>query len=509
MQAKNENRLTHRTIGSIAWSSFGTAGQTITNILVAFILARLLTPVDFGIISAALIVIGFCKIFASLGVGSAIIREPSVSEIQLRTGFTISTMLGLGLATLFFLISPALAALFQLEGLAPVLRALSPIFIMDGLATIAASSLQRDLQFRTLGLIQTLSNAFGYGLVGIVLAFLGFGMWSLVVAQLMQTLIEDALTLLAKPHPKRPALNLKELQKLVGFGSGMTATKLANFVALQGDNFVVGRWLGAEALGLYSRAYRFMAWPANIYGDAVQTVLFPVMSQVQNDMDRLATAYRRGISLMALVLMPLSVLSILLAPELVQGLLGPKWTGVIAPFQILSVGLFFRVAYKLTGSVANAVGAVYDHAWRKTLYAGLVVAAAFVGKQFGIAGVALGVTCTIMVQTLLMFSLGSRRRYLTWKGVSLALAPGLLLSFIEFVALYGLLTMMRQFGLSPIIVILSSCALFFTIFLIAVRGLTLVTLGSDGGWWIGMLSKYGKGFRKGSRIEGLSHESIN
>jgi hypothetical protein len=162
---------------------------------------------------------------------------------------------------------------------------------------------------------------------------------------------------------------------------------MSNCVALRADQLVVGRWLGAEALGIYGRAYCFVGMPANLFGTVVDRVIFPAMAVVQ-DRQKLAEAYSRAVGLVALTTIPLSAVLFALAPEIVRILLGPHWDSVVTPFRILVTVLIFRTSYKMSDSLARATGAVYRRAWRQWLYAGAVFLGAWLGQFWGTAGVA-------------------------------------------------------------------------------------------------------------------------
>ena len=121
----------------------------------------------------------------------------------------------------------------------------------------------------------------------------------------------------------------------------------------EGDYLVVGRWLGSSSLGLYTRARKLMGAPASLLGGMLDDVLFPAMARVQDDLPRLGLAYRRGVSLVALTMLPLSALLMVLAPEVIAVALGPQWLGAVVPFQILAVGLLLRTSYKMSDSLAR------------------------------------------------------------------------------------------------------------------------------------------------------------
>jgi O-antigen/teichoic acid export membrane protein len=225
----------------------------------------------------------------------------------------------------------------------------------------------------------------------------------------------------------------------------MTIAKMGNFLANQGDNLVVGRMLGAGALGIYGRAYQFMVMPAGLFGTALDKALFPAMAKVQDDKHRLGKAYLTGVSFIALVAIPLSVILVLLAPEIVIILLGPKWTEVILPFQILACSLLFRMSYKMSDSLARATGAVYRRAWRQIIYALAVVVGSYIGQFWGLYGVACGVAVALVINFLIMAHLSMQLTFIKWLEIIKAHGSGIILGLATGLIGFTLVTLCRQF----------------------------------------------------------------
>src|SRR5256884_9366467 len=179
-----------------------------------------------------------------------------------------------------------------------------------------------------------------------------------------------------------------------------------------------------------------MAGPPHLLGDAVDRVLFPAMASIQTDTRRLAEAYQRGVGLMALIMLPASATLFIVAPELIDVTLGPQWTVVVTPFQILALGMFLRTSYRISDVTARATAAVYHRAWRQLVYALCVLTGAWFGRAWGIDGVAAGVVGALAVNFFLMADLGLRLTRQTWRSfwdahtpaLGLAAAAGLLAS---------------------------------------------------------------------------------
>jgi O-antigen/teichoic acid export membrane protein len=263
--------------------------------------------------------------------------------------------------------------------------------------------------------IDTGSYVLGYGGVGVSLAVFGYGVWSLVWGGLLQTLLSSGAQLVAVRHSIRPLASRRELADLLHFGIGTSLNGCVNYLALSGDNFVVGRWMGATSLGLYNRAYNLMNLPFTYATSVMSSVLFPAFAQVQGEPARLRRAYLLLTRLAAMVAAPAMGTMAIVAPHLVRSLYGPRWTGVVAPLQILSVAGYFRALYHLGGVVAQSVGWVYKELWRQAVYAGLVIAGAFVGSRYGLAGVAAGVSVAILYMFVATGQLALRATGISWR----------------------------------------------------------------------------------------------
>jgi len=410
-----EGPLTQRTVRGVLWTAWGKGANAVLQMIVLGVLARLLVPEQFGVVTAALVVMGFAGIFSQLGLGPAVVQRPTLEPRHIDTAFSASVIFGLILGAATWTMAPLFAAFFRIETVEPVLRTLAILFPLNGLSVVAESLAKRELRFRWLANVDVVAYALGYGLVGIVLASLDAGVWALVGGEIAKSVLRAGILLVDQPPRLRPQFEVRACRELLYFGGGFTIARAANYLALQGDNLVVARTLGPVALGFYGRAYGLMAGPAIGFGGVLDTVLFPAMAKVQHDKTRISRAYLRGVSLLALAILPLSAVLLVLAPEVVRIVLGPKWGDVVVPFQLLAIGMLFRTSYKMSDSLARSTGAVYRRAWRQIVYAGLVIAGAAVGQLWGIPGVALGVLLSVTVNFLLMAQLS-----LSLTGISAA-----------------------------------------------------------------------------------------
>ena len=471
--------LTRRAISGMAWVAWGSGIMAVLKIVVLVLLTRLLSPADFGVVSAALIVIVFALTFSQLGLGPALVQRPELQPAHISTAFVASSVFGLLAGAVVWLAAPLIADFFRMDNLAPVVRVLAVVFPIMGFSIVAESLLQRDMRFRLLANADVVSYGLGYGL-GIVLALLGWGMWSLVAAHLTYSGLRSAVLLRAAPPTLRPSPTRPAFRELMDYGIGQSAGRIAVFLANQADNLIVGRFLGASALGLYSRAYQLMAVPTALLGDVLDRVLFPTMSRVQDEPRRLASAYLQGTAFVALITLPAGVVAALLAPELVEVAFGSRWAELVPPFQVLAVGMMFRTSYRMSDSLSRATGKVYRRAWRQALYAGLVVIGAWVGHFWGVTGVAAGVLGALLINYLLMAQLSLSLGQITWRRFIQAQLPALSLTVLSAAAAVAALAGARHLDLPPLLTLLAGSSAAAGIGLLAAWLAPAVTLGPDG-----------------------------
>lgn len=446
-------KLFKKNLSGFLWLLSGTALESILKILVISVLARLISPSQFGIVGVALIVIGFSKIFTQMGVGPALVQRKNLEINHIRTGFSLSILMGLFFGISLFFLSNIIADFFKMIDLVVMLKTIAFVFVFESFSLVAESLSQRNMKFKRISIISLISFVVGYGLVGITLGFLEFGAWALIWAYISQTFIKTILFLIIQKHTKKIIFDLKSLKELLYFGGGFTIAKIANYIAGQGDNIIIGKVLGDVSLGIYGRAYQFMVMPVGLFCSAMDKVLFPLLTKFQDDKKSMRDIYFKGINSIALIALPLSVIVYIIAPEIINLFLGDSWEEVILPFRILSISLLFRMSYRVSDSLARATGEVYKRANIQIIYAVIVLFMSWLGTKWGINGVALAVVISIFINFILLANLSLKLINGSWSSFINEHFKGFQLSLIIFFWTYCSVYVLRILSESSLFIL--------------------------------------------------------
>ena len=402
---EREASLSERTLSGLGWSYLSTFIKALLSLLVLVILARLLTPVDFGLLAIAWIFILLGARFGQSVVGPAIVQRDELTDRHIQVGFTLSVAVSIAFMAIIWLLAPVVGEFFNEPRAARVLQVLSVIFVINGIGATPAHLLRRNLQFRQLMVADILAYSMGYGLTAVVLAFQGFGVWSLVWGEIMHTVIHTSTVIRYSPRGLRPRWAWREAADLLSRGAGFSLARVFEFIARKGGYFVIGRWLDATSLGYYTRADRLILLPRNYVGLSIFQTLFPAMAQRQHRIEPLATIYLHGIETLALVALPVSVMVFVCAPEIVSVILGGQWDPVVVLLRILAFAVLFQMCDIMNLAAIGALGAVYRQAWRQGLHAFLVVVGVWYASSWGLGGVAFAIVAAQVAAYLLLTQL--------------------------------------------------------------------------------------------------------
>jgi O-antigen/teichoic acid export membrane protein len=440
--------LLERTFHAAGWQFATVMAKYLLQFLVVAVLSRLLSPEDFGLVAQAMIFIGLANLFSDIGVAPALIQRKTITDAHVRVAFTFSVVTGLMMAVLAWLTAWAPALVFHAPALEPLLKLLSVTLLLKSVGITATCLLMRRMDFRRWFWIYISAYVVGSAAVGVSMALAGYGAWALAWAYVTQDALACVILLIVVRHPMRFLFARTEARELLGFGVGMTLSRLTHYATENVDRFVIGRWLGTAPLGLYTRAYEMLTVSNMTFAQVLSRVMFPAFSRMQDQPERLWNAYLCAVSTVSLIAFPIFTGLAVVAPEAVHLVFGPQWNGAVLPLQILCAGGVFWSVTTLSDAVAHGLGAVYKIFHRRIVLAMAIFLGALLGSRYGIAGVAVGVAASMVMMYFLMAQLCFRLTRGNWREFAWCQIPGVCTTALITSAAHAAAVLLRANGFS-------------------------------------------------------------
>ena len=360
-----------KTVKGVAWSSIDNVMQFGVTFLVGIVLARLLSPEDYGLIGLTSIFTAICAAFIGCGLTTALIRKKDASDEDYNTAFIVNFGMSILLYLVLFAISPIIANFFNRQELISLIRVSSLGLIIGALSLVQQTRLTKKIDFKTQTKISVIASI-SSGIIGVVMALLGFGVWSLVAQGLTSLLLRTILLWNANKWIPQLKFSSKSFHDLFGFGWKMMASGLLNTLWKELYQVVVGKFYSPATLGQYTRAGSFAKLFSNNLTSVVQRVTYPVLSNIQDDKRHMVSAYRRIIkATMFITAISMFFLGAISEP-LLYCLIGPKWheAAVYLPLICISGSLYPLHAINL--NMLQVLG-------RSDLYLGLEIVKKLIG----------------------------------------------------------------------------------------------------------------------------------
>ena len=328
--------LKDQSIAALIWVFLDKVGSSTVNFIVTIILARLLTPEDFGLVAMVLIFFELSYSFVESGFSAALVREKNITEIDKSTTFIFNFISSIILYVLLFFAAPAIAAFFEEEALTWIVRVMGLNLIINSLAIIQRATLTQQIDFKTQTKVRFVA-VIGSGIVGVIMTFYGFGVWSLVAKIGVMAVMDSLFLWILNPWMPSWRFSMESFRRLFGFGSKILLSSLIDKFFQHVVNLLIGKFFAAALLGFFTQANNFVNMVKNNLFQTIQKVSYPVLAKLQDDRSKLKEGYRQIIKLSSFVIIPGMVLLGVLAKPALVALVGEKWLPS-APFvQLLCV----------------------------------------------------------------------------------------------------------------------------------------------------------------------------
>ena len=331
----------------------------IFQILISAILARLLPPSDFGIIAIATVVMAFFNLLSDIGISPAIVQKKELGETDFDHIFTFTIYLGFFLGILFFICSWPISSFYEDNQLLPICQLMSLLLFLSCIRIVPFGLLLRNKEFKYQSFTTLFSNIIG-GIIACITAYMGFGVYSLVISFLISSLLIFISFYLKHPVRYKLNINMNPLKKIFSYSIYVFLFNLVNYFSRNLDKLLVGKYVSLSDLGQYQKSYQLMMLPLNSISDVVTPVLHPIFSEYQDDIQFIKDKYFKFLHFVSYISFPLSVYLFFVSREAILIVYGDNWEPAIKPFQILSLTVCSQMLLSSTGSIFQAVNATRD-----------------------------------------------------------------------------------------------------------------------------------------------------
>jgi PST family polysaccharide transporter len=381
--------LRERTVSGLLWSAASQTGRQAVLLASSVVLARLLTPHDFGLVATVLVFVNFAVVVAEQGFGAALIQREKIEERHLSTIWWLSLGVGAAMTGVFLAAAPLVGRAYGEPALVPLTRLIAFVFALNSLGMVQTTLLTRELAFKTLAKAEV-AGAWVGALAGVACALAGLGAWSIAVQSLATSLVSAAALWALCPWRPRALFDARAVRELASFSSSHFLGNAANYWVRNVDNLLVGLLLGQRELGVYGRAYSVMLFPLSRVTRVLSRVMFPALSIQQSDPASARRLFLRLTATTALVTFPMMLGVSAAAPFFVACVFGPQWGEMVPVLRVLAVvGTAQSVSILLTNIYASQGTPELRLRVALPLQA-LQVAGIVVGLRWGIVGVAWG-----------------------------------------------------------------------------------------------------------------------
>ena len=438
--SNSKNNLKQQTKKGLYWSFFNQFSNYGMQFCVGIVMARLLSPSDYGITALPGVFLAIAAVFQDSGMAGALIRKPEIEEKDYSTLFLYSIGMGIVMYAALFFASPYIASYFETPVLIPLVRVTALTFLWGPITTVQYVFLKRKLDFKTPTKISIATKIFS-AIVGITMAYMGYGLWALVISGVLSGFLNLILIVWAVRWYPRTGWSNESFKYLWGYGNKMLASSLLETAYSNITPLFVAKYYSPADLGVYNRARNYAIMPSQNVTGVIQNVTFPVLSKMQDDDESLARNYRRMLKTTAFVVFPLMMILAGLARPLILTMITAKWEACIILLQLLCFSLMWYPIHSINLNLLQVKG-------RTDLFFRLEVIKKIIGLSILVVTLPLGLVVFCIggiISSLVCLAVNT---YYTGKLINVGylkqmrdLFPTLLLSLV----LFGVILALNQF----------------------------------------------------------------
>jgi PST family polysaccharide transporter len=383
--------LKNKTFFGLVWNIINNSSLMVLNLVITAILARLLSPKAFGIMGMVQLVIMFISKINEFGLSIAIVQEDTLNQIKLSSLFYFNVLIGILMTVTTYISADIISNFFEETSLVVFIKMISIVFLIVSFSLIQKSLLRRNMEFKKIFIIQLISLII-YGVITIILAYKGFGVRSLIYGYIAKNIVDTILYHIFQKWYPSLNFDFNSIKDLLSFGGYLMGSSFFGYFNNNLDYLIIGRILGATALGYYTIAFRIITIPTNKIGLLISKTFLPAFSKIKKDKKKIKKYYLKVIEYISLITFPMMVGMAVVAEEFTLLVYGDKWVQSIVVIQILAVAGLFKSLTTTVGTIFFSQGrSDITFKWNIFKLLNLLILM-YLGTKWGLIGVAIAVS---------------------------------------------------------------------------------------------------------------------
>ncbi|MBZ5961165.1 lipopolysaccharide biosynthesis protein [Leuconostoc gelidum subsp. gasicomitatum] len=364
------------------WSAVGQYGTMVSLIVINMFLSRLLSPQEYGQVAMITVFITFFQLITEAGLGPAIIQQKDLQQKDYNSLFNISLIFSIGLAFLFGIFGYIISYFYEDISYIKFSWLLSIVVLFNGMQIVPNAIMLKNQLFKIVNLIK-LAVTIVSGIVGVILAFRGFGVYTLIINSMLNASLNFILIMKFSKLKTSKSFDFKPLRKVWNFSKNQFGFNFINYFSRNSDNLLIGKFMSSDALGNYNKSYQLLMYPVTIFGGVITPVLQPILSNYQDNTMLIKEVYYKLIKVLAFITIPFSIFLMFSAKQIILVMFGNQWQAAIYSFSILSATVWIQVIGSTAGAIFQARNKTKELFLTGTLSAIILVTSIVIGVTLG------------------------------------------------------------------------------------------------------------------------------
>ena len=349
------NNIKGQLFSGVFYTALAKYSGVIISLVVAGVLARLLSPDDFGVVAIASVIIAFFNLFTDMGVSPAIVQHKSLTKEELSDIFSFTVWTGIGISILFFAASWLIADYYNSDILRTLCQLLSVNLFFASATIVPGALFYRNKEFKFIAVRSFVIQVAG-GAAAVTAALCGAGLYALIINPILSSILIFAISYQRYPQRLRFTLGITVLRKIFSYSAYQFLFNVINYFSRNLDKLLIGKYMSMSDLGYYEKSYRLMMLPLQNITQVITPVMHPIFSDFQNDKGKLINSYERIVRFLSFIGLPLSVLLFFTAEEVTLIIFGDQWLPSVPVFRILALSVGIQIILSSSGSIFQAAG---------------------------------------------------------------------------------------------------------------------------------------------------------